>query len=87
MIDEIPPVKEQIVNICNYSKIVCYTDGLSDLKGDDGKEILTKEIVRHITNNDPVEKNITEMLRKLGIPDNNPDLFDDISIIAADLLR
>jgi sigma-B regulation protein RsbU (phosphoserine phosphatase) len=87
MIDEIPPVREQLLNITNYSKIVCYTDGLSDLKGDDGKEILTKEIVRFITNKDPVENNIREMLKKLGIPDNNPDLFDDVSIIAADLYR
>jgi phosphoserine phosphatase RsbU/P len=87
MIDEIPPVKEQILNISNYSKIICYTDGLSDLKGDDGKEILTKEIIKHITNNNPVETNIREMLKKLGIPDDNPDLFDDVSILAADLLR
>jgi len=27
------------------------------------------------------------MLSKLGIPDRNPTLFDDISIIALDLLR
>ncbi len=87
MIDEIPPVREQLLNITNYSKIVCYTDGLSDLKGDDGKEILTREIVRFITNKDPVENNIREMLKKLGIPDNNPDLFDDVSIIVADLFR
>ena len=87
MIDEIPPVREQFLNITHYSKIVCYTDGLSDLKGDDGKEILTKEIVRFITNKDPVENNIREMLKKLGIPDNNPDLFDDVSILVADLYR
>jgi sigma-B regulation protein RsbU (phosphoserine phosphatase) len=87
MIDEIPPVKEAVLNISNNSKIVCYTDGLSDLKGYDGEEILTKEIIKHITNTDPVEKNIRDMLTKLGIPDNNPDLFDDVSIIAADLLR
>ena len=87
MIDEIPPVREQFLNITNYSKIVCYTDGLSDLKGDDGTEILTKEIVRFITNKDPVENNIREMLKKLGIPDNNPDLFDDVSILVADLYR
>jgi phosphoserine phosphatase RsbU/P len=87
MIDEIPYVKEEIIKITNYSKIVCYTDGLSDLKGDDGKEILTKEIISHIINNQPVEKNIVEMLRKLGIPNDNPNLFDDVSILAVDLLR
>jgi len=87
MIDEIPYVKEEKINIGNYSKVVCYTDGLSDLKGSDGKEIQTKEIVKHITNKQPVEKNIKEMLRKLGIPDDNPYLFDDVSILAVDLLR
>jgi hypothetical protein len=43
--------------------------------------------VRHITNKDPVEMNINEMLKQLGIPDNNPGLFDDVSIIAADIKR
>jgi sigma-B regulation protein RsbU (phosphoserine phosphatase) len=86
MIDEIPPVREEVIKISNDSKLVCYTDGLSDLKGDDGKEILTREIVRHITNSNPVESNIREMLNKLGIPDDNPDLFDDVSIIAADFI-
>ncbi len=73
--------------INDYSKIVCYTDGLSELKGDDGKEIRTQEIIRHISNTDPVETNIREMIRELGLPDNNPSTFDDVSIIAADLIR
>ena len=84
MIDEIPFVKEEIINISNYSKLVCYTDGLSDLRGEDGKEILTKEIINYITNTNPVDKNISEMLLMLGIPDKNPWLFDDVSIIAID---
>lgn len=87
MLDEIPPVKAEVLTINDHTKIVCYTDGLSDLKGDEGKEILTSEIINHITNEDPVEMNIKAMLKKLGIPNNNPDLFDDVSIIAADLLR
>lgn len=87
MIDEIPPVEPEVLYIAETSKIVCYTDGLSDLKGGDGREILTSEIVKHIKNRKPVEQNLRKMLKKLGIPDNNPDLFDDVSIIAADLIR
>jgi hypothetical protein len=34
-----------------------------------------------------VENNISEMIKELGLPNNNPDTFDDVSIIAADLLR
>ncbi len=54
MLDEIPVVKKSEVTIKGYSKIVCYTDGLSELKGDDGEDIGTKEIIRHIPNTEPV---------------------------------
>jgi sigma-B regulation protein RsbU (phosphoserine phosphatase) len=85
MLDDIPVVKKTEIPIEQYSKIVCYTDGLSELKGDDGKDIGTKEIIRHISNNEPVAQNIQLMIKYLGIPDTNPYLFDDVSIITADL--
>ena len=85
MLDEIPEIEKQEIEVKNYSKIVCYTDGLSELKGDDGKDLGTGVIISHITNTRPVKNNITKMFRELGIPDNNPGLFDDVSIIAADL--
>ncbi|MCX6334771.1 MAG: PP2C family protein-serine/threonine phosphatase [Bacteroidia bacterium] len=85
MLDEIPVVKKTEVYIKGYTKIVCYTDGLSELKGDDGLDIGTKEIIKHISNHEPVKDNIQEMIKHLGIPDTNPYLFDDVSIIVADL--
>jgi sigma-B regulation protein RsbU (phosphoserine phosphatase) len=86
MIDEIPRIEKSEIIIKDYSKIVCYTDGLSELKGEDGIDIGTKEIIKHITNKKPVESNISEMIQSLGIP-GNPTTFDDISVIAADLKR
>ena len=80
-------LKNQKLIVKDYSKIVCYTDGLSELKGDDGKDIGTGVIIRHISNNKPVEKNIREMIKELGLPDNNPSTFDDVSIIVADLVK
>jgi sigma-B regulation protein RsbU (phosphoserine phosphatase) len=74
------------IQIKDFSKIVCYTDGLSELKGEDGKEIGTGVIIKHISNTRPVAKNIKEMIRFLGLPDNNPSTFDDVSIIAADMV-
>jgi sigma-B regulation protein RsbU (phosphoserine phosphatase) len=85
MLDEIPSVSKTDLLINGYTKLVCYTDGLSELKGDDGNDIGTGEIIRNISNKEPVEKNIREMIKQLGIPDTNPWLFDDVSIIAADL--
>jgi sigma-B regulation protein RsbU (phosphoserine phosphatase) len=87
MLDNIPLVEKSEIIISDYSKIVCYTDGLSELKGADGKDIGTGVIIRHISNNKPVEINIKEMIKELGLPDNNPSTFDDVSIIVADLIR
>jgi phosphoserine phosphatase RsbU/P len=85
MLDEIPAVKKVEIPVKGFSKIVCYTDGLSELKDDNGKDIGTREIIKHISNKEPVEQNIQAMIKFLGIPDTNPYLFDDVSIIAADL--
>jgi phosphoserine phosphatase RsbU/P len=87
MLDEIPQVEVSEIPIRGFSKIVCYTDGLSELKGEDGKDIGTKVIIRHISNNKPVENNIREMIKELGLPYDNPSTFDDVSIIAADLRK
>jgi phosphoserine phosphatase RsbU/P len=87
MLDEIPSVYKSEILIKDFSKIVCYTDGLSELKYTDGKDIGTNEIIRHISNTEPVEKNIRELIKDLGLPNNNPSTFDDVSIIAADLVK
>ncbi|HLN21088.1 MAG TPA: SpoIIE family protein phosphatase [Bacteroidales bacterium] len=84
MLDDIPRVDRSEIIINGYSKIVCYTDGLSELKGADGNDIGTGEIIRHICNKENVEENIIAMIKDLGIP-GNPSTFDDISILAADL--
>lgn len=86
MLDEIPVIQKSEMKIINYTKIVCYTDGFSELKYDNGQDIGTTEIIRYISNKEPVEGNIQVMLKALGIPDTNPHMFDDVSIIAADLM-
>jgi phosphoserine phosphatase RsbU/P len=87
MLDEIPAVRITGIEILDYSKLVCYTDGLSELKDEEGKELGTEVIISHISNNRPVEENMTEMIAHLGLPHNNPRTFDDVSIIVADIGR
>jgi sigma-B regulation protein RsbU (phosphoserine phosphatase) len=86
MLDNIPHLIKSEIIIRDYSKLVCYTDGLSELEGADGNDVGTEVIIRNISNNDPVDKNIRKMIVELGLPHDNPSIFDDVSIIAADLL-
>ena len=85
MLDSIPQIQKISLPVQGHFKIVCYTDGLSELKDDDGFETGTREIIKYISNNRPVEQNMKNMLDSLGIPDSNPYLFDDVSILAVDL--
>jgi sigma-B regulation protein RsbU (phosphoserine phosphatase) len=86
MIDVMPQLEETEIKILNNSKIVCYTDGLSELKASDGKDIGTRVIINHISNTSPVEQNIREMIKELGLPNHNSSTFDDVSIIVADFI-
>ncbi|MBM3420392.1 MAG: serine/threonine-protein phosphatase [Bacteroidetes bacterium] len=85
MLDEIPMINVETLTIDNPSKIVCYTDGLSELKEADGTDIGTKYIISNISNTLPIGSNIESLIAELGIPDNNPSMFDDVSVIAAEL--
>src|SRR5664279_5091653 len=49
MLDDIPSVEKSEIKIKDFSKIVCYTDGLSELKYADGTDIGTKEIIRPVS--------------------------------------
>lgn len=86
MLDEIPFINTEKITITNRTKIVCYTDGLSELKDSEGNDIETAPIIEHISNGAGIDENIASLIRDLGIPDANPSMFDDVSIIAADLL-
>jgi len=85
MLDKMPSVEISTIKIKNPSKIFCYTDGLSEIKDDSGRDIGTKPIEKHIANTDTVDKNISALIKELGIPDDNPNLFDDVSLIAANI--
>jgi sigma-B regulation protein RsbU (phosphoserine phosphatase) len=83
MLDEMPSVSKSEIIIARGSKIVLYTDGLSELKDRKGNDIGTEAICRHINNNEDIDSNISSLIDELGIPDHNPYLFDDVSLLAA----
>jgi len=86
MLDEIPSIKRFSLALPSKSKIICYTDGLSELKDDNGNDIGTTFIEKHFTNKSDVSKNIAALIEDLDIRAGNPALFDDVSILAVELL-
>ena len=85
MIDEIPIIRKGSLTLEEPAKILCYTDGLVELI--DGKQISfgTGEIEECIMNNNSIEENIQDIIRKLGIYAGSAAIFDDISMLGIEL--
>jgi sigma-B regulation protein RsbU (phosphoserine phosphatase) len=81
MLDEIPVIRKECIEIVEHTKILCYTDGLSELPDENGEEIGTSTIEKYISNKNRIDKNIGQIISSQKIPDGNDRMFDDISIL------
>jgi len=84
MLDEIPVIKKGVLKIQEHTKIICYTDGLSELPDENGEEIGTIVIEKYISNKRQVDENIEQIISSQKIPDGNDRMFDDISILGVE---
>lgn len=81
MLDEIPSISMGSYRISEESKIICYTDGLSELSDKKGKEIGTRAIEKCIKNNESIFRNIQSLIQSEKIKSGSNRLFDDVSIL------
>lgn len=81
MLDDIPMIRKGSITIEEPTKLLCYTDGLTELI--DGKKISfgTKEIEACLANQHNIEENIQAIIKKQGIYEGSANIFDDISIL------
>jgi sigma-B regulation protein RsbU (phosphoserine phosphatase) len=84
MLDELPFIDVQTVQMNERSKLLCYTDGLVEVLNDSGIEFGTEKLEVEMRNDDPIEANIDSIIKKQGILEGSASIFDDISILSAE---
>ena len=84
MLDEMPWVRTDYVTLKNPTKIICYTDGLTELRDELGNELGTLPVIKHFSNRNPVSENIRSLIEDYDITTANQRLFDDVSILAVE---
>ena len=84
MLDELPFVEVQTVQMDERSKLLCFTDGLVEVINDAGVEFGTEKLETEMQNDDPIESNIDSIIKKQGIMEGSAAIFDDISILSAE---
>lgn len=85
MLDEMPWVRTDYITLKNPTKIVCYTDGLSELRDENNNELGTAPMIKHFPNRKPVAANIGDLIKDFDITNGNQRLFDDVSILAVEI--
>jgi len=81
MLDELPFIKKGELILDEPTKMLCYTDGLVELIDENGVELGTARLEKHIRNTGKIEENIQEIIVSQKILTGSPAIFDDISIL------
>jgi len=85
MLDEIPLIRKGSVLIEEPSKLLCYTDGLIELMDGRGISTETSEIEACLSNNDSIEENIENIIKRQKVLEDSTAIFDDISILGIEI--
>jgi sigma-B regulation protein RsbU (phosphoserine phosphatase) len=85
MLDEIPVINKEKIIITGPAKILLYTDGLVELIEGDDVGYGYKFIEQEISNSNPIEQNMKEIIVQQRIETGNSAIFDDISILGIEL--
>jgi sigma-B regulation protein RsbU (phosphoserine phosphatase) len=85
MLDEIPVFNKGKLTIEGPAKILCYTDGLVELMDGRGISAETADLEECLANNDSIEDNINEIIKRQRVLEDSTPIFDDISILGIQL--
>lgn len=86
MLDDIPFIHENSIQIKSPVKLFCYTDGLVETIHEEEKGISwgTEFIEEHLCNEHTIWQNISTIVEAQKIDGENPVIFDDITILGVD---
>jgi phosphoserine phosphatase RsbU/P len=86
MLDEIPVINQETLNVTGGTKLLLYTDGLVELIEGDDVGYGYKFIEEEISNSNPIEQNMKEIIVQQKIETGNAAIFDDISILGIEFI-
>ena len=81
MLDFLPAVELGTLTLEGPAKLLCFTDGLVELNGEDTTEAGMKTVASYISNRDDINQNIENIVDGMHITRKNKTFFDDISVL------
>jgi sigma-B regulation protein RsbU (phosphoserine phosphatase) len=85
MLDDIPYVIKGFQQINEPVKLLLYTDGLVELLEGENVSIGTKFLEESVCNEKSIRENINDIIELKSIRDENPAIFDDITMLGIEI--
>jgi sigma-B regulation protein RsbU (phosphoserine phosphatase) len=86
MLDDIPFINKGTYRVKDFTKMLCYTDGLVELLDDSDSQWGTKNLEKFISNPGRIDQNIRDIIEDRKILTGNTAIFDDISMLGIEFL-
>ena len=84
MLDKIPTIEIGRMKIKNTSKLICFTDGLSEYSQKGQSDYGFLVTIEAIETELHIEDTVNKILKDLDIKKGNPAIFDDITILGVE---
>lgn len=85
MLDELPFIKFEEIEIKHNTKIFCYTDGLIEQKGQETTDHSMELVGKCLSDDKRIDISIAKIIESLNINKQNNAFFDDISILGFEI--
>jgi len=74
------------INIKNNTKLLCYTDGLVELRGELNTDAGMESVAQYLKTDSRIDQTLNTLIEELDITRNNKLFFDDISMLGIEFL-
>ena len=86
MLDDIPFINKGTYRVKDFTKMLCYTDGIVELLDESGGQWGTNNLEKFISNPGRIDHNIRDIIEDRKILTGNTAIFDDISMLGIEFL-
>lgn len=84
MFEELPDVESECIQLEGKTKLICFTDGLTELEDTSGKQLETNGLIEIIKSTDSLEAIEQSVQSKISELQENSSLQDDITLLFAE---
>lgn len=84
MLEEIPIIKRGVIKITQHSKLLCFTDGIVELIGENGEQLGNEALEKELCNELGIDLTLDNIIKKNNVLNEKGNTSDDITLLGVE---